>query len=452
MSSAIATLRAILGLDAGPFRREIDGAHRKTQGFERGFARTAGNLRGALGRVAAGLGIGLGLQQIAAVVKGLADLKDAAARADVSTDVFQALSVAADHSGNSIEQVSQLLDKVRGRLAAINGGESGADKLAEQFARLGISVGDIATMRPEDALAKMGAALRDGGASAEEFNAINEVFGERIGPKMVEMLKEIAGSDGIGAYTDAMKKAGQITKQTAIEMADVWDDAVKDSKRAWRSLLSSLATGFRKDPLGLERIQEQVEVLRKDMEMGALTAAQYNDLVSKLGRDDARVADPAVAAAALRTRVEKERTERTAKFGTPEQKAAQFEEAITAAKKRQAEARAKIAVAGRDELATAEAQLALERALTSEAEARADIDKLAPKDKVRALNVRDTGLSAIGGFLGGERAAQLRGIERSDGTAHGLRKVESQLKSMHREQAALLKDISITLDKIEGGD
>jgi hypothetical protein len=96
-------------------------------------------------------------------------------------------------------------------------------------------------MKPEDLFARIGASLNSSNASQKEFNAANDIFGTRIGPRLMAMLREIQGSAGLDGYIAKAREAGAVVAEETVRMADAFDSL---SQRGILKLKALAASGL----------------------------------------------------------------------------------------------------------------------------------------------------------------------------------------------------------------
>jgi hypothetical protein len=202
-----------------------DGASRVLAGIEDRMKKFGSSVAGTMTQIAAGFGIGFGVTQIVSGLKNAVEqidrLADSASNLGVSTDAFQALQWVATKTGNSFEQVQQVFEKVKIAQSGI-----GDKKIQDALAQLGISAQKFASLKPEDAFAQLGRAITNANDPLQAFKEVTEIFGEKLGPKMLEMLRSVAG-DGFGAVIDQAKAAGAVLEEELVQKvskaADQWD-------------------------------------------------------------------------------------------------------------------------------------------------------------------------------------------------------------------------------------
>lgn len=149
--------------------------------------------------------------------------RDAAQAAGIAVEKYQTLNIAARDAGASQEKVSQALYVLaQSRSALVQGGDAGA-KMAESFSKLGISANEVVSLAPDRLLERIGAALADPNAGAEQFAATLDILGARVGPAFIQALRDI-GEQGLDNLSAKFKDSGRIMSD---ELAGQLDSAQK---------------------------------------------------------------------------------------------------------------------------------------------------------------------------------------------------------------------------------
>lgn len=243
---SVAKLVAKLGLDGSDFKRGIKDAKSDAKGLDSAFS--------GLGK---GLAIGGGLAALVAIGKVIKDqfkkamtyLDQVATASDnlgVGAESLQSLVYAGASYNIELDKIEKALTKVKSAQ-----GDIGNAEIATAWRALGVSVDDVARLRPEDLLARIGAGMRDAKTASEAFNAVTAIFGEKIGPKMTAMLQEIGGAS-LDAYTAKVREAGAIVDEETVKWADSFDTFFNRTglrARAWiAELAHTIASGDVRTP------------------------------------------------------------------------------------------------------------------------------------------------------------------------------------------------------------
>lgn len=224
-----------LGLDAKEFDARLAALEGKVVASSKTMSKSFGGI--GLGALA-GLGIGAGIESVMAYAARIQDLSD---QLGVSTDAIQHFGNAAEKNGSSLEAMGMGFRKLElARSKALQGDQ----ELIQAFQRLGVSVIDLAKLKPEELMQRLGASSLDAADTVKI-----------LGKSALELRPTLAGiADGtvkIGQAIDAidvkkLKEADDLFKQlgenskvmgaTVIAGAgtafEVFRDKVKSSAKA----------------------------------------------------------------------------------------------------------------------------------------------------------------------------------------------------------------------------
>jgi hypothetical protein len=141
-----------LGLDAKEFDARLAAIESKVAAASKGMSKSFGGVSLA---GLAGLGIGAGIESVMNYAARIQDLSD---QLGVSTDAIQHFGNAAEKNGSSLEAMGQGFRKLEvARSKALQGDQ----ELIQAFQRLGISIFDLAKLKPEELMKKLGASSLD---------------------------------------------------------------------------------------------------------------------------------------------------------------------------------------------------------------------------------------------------------------------------------------------------
>ena len=136
----------------------------------------------------AGVG-GIGLFFKSAITY-VGDLQDLAERVGLTAMQMQILGAVARENGSDIDQATMAIQKLNGVLGeARNGSELANEKLKA----IGFSMADIANPDAENSIRILGTALSNATPGSIEYSRVMQVLGERVGPKVVTTIKQMAG-------------------------------------------------------------------------------------------------------------------------------------------------------------------------------------------------------------------------------------------------------------------
>lgn len=192
-----------LGLDTSQFGV----ATRKIIGMVGQMRESADGLKEGFNKALEVFGVGIGIGMLSEVGKKSLEFAESIRRgaeiAGTSTDFFQTLGAAMRESGGDSEEAARGLE----RLATLIGeAAKGTGDGAEKFKALGIAVMDAngnvrSTQEVWNELADRVAATS---SASEAAATAAEVFGEKLGPRLVEALK--MGSKGLAEFGKSVAK------------------------------------------------------------------------------------------------------------------------------------------------------------------------------------------------------------------------------------------------------
>jgi hypothetical protein len=196
MASASFTLRAVDQTQAA--FASVQNALQRTASI----AKTSG---ATLNRMFGGLGVAIGAGSILAFGKSVIDLggyiNDSARAAGLGTDAFQALANAGKESGLTMEQVARAAEALRSKIAdAVSGNESAI----KTFDKLGLTGQELKAISLEKAFEVIAKSVKSAKDEQEAMNAVSDIFGNRIGPKLREIIDKLA-SGSIEDLSQQMK-------------------------------------------------------------------------------------------------------------------------------------------------------------------------------------------------------------------------------------------------------
>lgn len=206
---ATAELKAILTGQSAGFNKAMDGADAKMSSFEKRMKSMRGNMAAALG---AGVVVGF----TKSLVDMASNIKDTADNLSMTTDAIQSLTAKGREYGVENEKMIMALGKLRNAQGEVM---KGSKTQTEALNALGISAEEFVGLSTDEAFARVGKAVLDSKNQMEAFNAVNEIFGERIGKNLIATLKDV-GAVGMQSIIDKAKEAGQVIEESLIDRAD----------------------------------------------------------------------------------------------------------------------------------------------------------------------------------------------------------------------------------------
>lgn len=191
-------------------------------------------------QIATGIGVaaaaGAGLLKLVDSATKVGDaIGDSAAKARISTDAFQRLSLAAERGDVSMETLTKGLSTLSKNLDAAR--EGGAKPFVEALERIGLTTNDLGTDAEEN-LGKLADGLLSV-ADPTERTALSMALLGKSGQQLAGVLD--GGSESLRAYGAEAEAMGLITEEE-IRRSGEFQDAMDDVGRVGRSLAVSVAT------------------------------------------------------------------------------------------------------------------------------------------------------------------------------------------------------------------
>ena len=205
----IADLFAELGLKDEKFRRGLDSALGRARKF-------GGALKSALLPATAAL-TALGAGATAAIVKvtSMADeIAKTAQRIGISTDALQQMRFAARQTGVDAQLLTVALTAMVRRADEARRGNKA---FAEGFERLGITVSDLNSLKPEQLLFRIADGLQRMSDQSARVAALDAVMSE-AGRKIVNTFD--GGSESLRRFFEEGQRLGQIIPETLLNDAE----------------------------------------------------------------------------------------------------------------------------------------------------------------------------------------------------------------------------------------
>jgi hypothetical protein len=219
LMAAIAQLKAMLGIDNKDFKAGVKDSANETSKFQK-------QLSGIGRQMAAAFSVGAIIQASRKVIDFASEIRHASDNMQVSTESLQALNAMALRYGVSIDMMQRGLAKM---LIAQDGATKGEKTFTDALSALNIEVGAFAKLSPAEAMVRVGKAYAEGTNQAETFAAVADLLGQRIGPRLTAMLKDL-GNEGLQAVIDQAIAAGMVIEDellTKLEALGTKSDQIK---------------------------------------------------------------------------------------------------------------------------------------------------------------------------------------------------------------------------------
>lgn len=181
---------------------------------------SASNLKSLLGSVFTGLSLAAFIGQIKSVADEMDNAVKSAAAAGTSVEKFSGLSYASGQSGGGSDVLQKSLIKLSGSLEESN---DSASKAAATWRKLNLDPKQFNDS--SDALLAIADRFKAMPDGIAKTNLAVDLFGEKIGPKMIPLLNE--GREGIRLLTDEAQRLGKVlddeTGAAAVRFNDTLD-------------------------------------------------------------------------------------------------------------------------------------------------------------------------------------------------------------------------------------
>lgn len=211
--AAVAQLKAVLGMDSKEFKAGMKSATKDASTFQSNIKKVGAVIAGAF-TVSAIVGFGKSLVGWASTVS------EAAQNAGILTSEMMALNEAGLKGGIGVDETRSMLSVLQTELASA---ADGTETSRKKFEALGLDIVNLSGMNPAQMFEEVAKAAVATGAPLE---ALAEIFGTKLGPKAVSMIRSIA-DDGLSIVASDAAKAADAVE----DLGDRWAAAVEKMKR-----------------------------------------------------------------------------------------------------------------------------------------------------------------------------------------------------------------------------
>lgn len=230
------SLEAIFGVDASGVRAEVKSLSKEFNSFVQNTAKLGAGLA-----VAAFVGLSKGAVELAG------KLSDTAQNIGINVESLQALEAQHKRNGVSSETLTKALEKTKSSVIAAAQGD---EKAAEALAKLGLKAQDLIRLPLDQQYAAIASGARHAADENEAYSAVTSLLGEKVGPKLMGSLKELADV-GLPGVVNSAKEAGQVMSAETIVALDRAGDAIDDFKKKATIAVGNILVDFRSEA-GLE--------------------------------------------------------------------------------------------------------------------------------------------------------------------------------------------------------
>jgi len=201
-------------------------------------------MTGDITRVARNAGVAIGL--VGTAIFGLAnstatlgdDVAKTADKLGMGIEAFQELRYAAERSGVPIATFDSSMGAFVKRLGEA---KEGTGPAADAIKELGLNVGDLIDMKPEDALGEIAEKLKDVENPAERAAIVSDLF-SRAGLGMINMLRN--GKVGLDDLRSAAGDLGYVLTEKTTRSAETFKDRLLDAQLTVKGLKNVIGAEF----------------------------------------------------------------------------------------------------------------------------------------------------------------------------------------------------------------
>ena len=218
--SAVAKLKAALGMDAAQYKAGMKNATGETDKFQNKIKTVGASM-------AAAFSVGAILNFARQATSLGSQLSDLASQSGINVETFQALEIAAINAGTGPEKLRTAMAKIGQTLGQARGGMKTYIDLLE---RAGLSQEQIARATPTETLEVLAKTVTNGQKGMADYEAVMQILGTRTGPLLIEVLNRIA-NEGIDNITKKAKESGQVIDAETIQRLDKMEDRLQRVSR-----------------------------------------------------------------------------------------------------------------------------------------------------------------------------------------------------------------------------
>ena len=246
-SLIVNVLARTTGFDLSKPRKELADFQATAAGMSGAFK----GIGAAIGAVGAAIGASKMLSDIRSVTDALGNLNDFAGRIGIATDKLIGLQYGAQFVGVSAEQTNAALNTMTRQIGeAIHGG----GKAKDVFKAMGVSVGELARMKPEAAFMRIADGIRSLTSEEDQLRASMRIFGGD-GAAMLNFLRE--GSQGISNFVREAKTIGASIGAEDIDKVDRLGDAMDKLGATWQGIKNAIVIDIAPEAVAaVEALQE----------------------------------------------------------------------------------------------------------------------------------------------------------------------------------------------------
>lgn len=259
---AMEELIARLGLDSSAFKNGLNQADAGVSKFKQAIADLGS-------KIAAAFSVGALLNLAKEAVEYAGAITDSAEATQTAIEEYQVLAAMARQSGANISELDRALSYLVTRTQdAMNGNKNYSDSLKA----LNIDVTKFIDLPTERKVEEIGKAFIEAGESQAAYNAITNLMGERAGPRLLGMLKQL-GTEGFDVLSAKIRESGMVLDALAAQKLDDLADKFEDWKIrtlvfvdevlvGWTHMMDMIFSGKSSSQVLMEQMNPEAEAAR----------------------------------------------------------------------------------------------------------------------------------------------------------------------------------------------
>jgi hypothetical protein len=228
-----------LGLNSNPLTKGLADASTGVKGFAESATTWLNPVTAVFtGMAAAAAATGLSIYGIAQRIEGLAGVVDKANQTGLSAQFIQELGFAADQAGVPVDN---LFDSLKDMTTKIGEASLAADATAKNLDQIGLNIGDLKKLKPEDQFLAIADSIAKLPTVAERSAAGIAIFGESA-VKLVPLLSQ--GEEGIRSLMQQAKDLKIGISDEDLKSIATADNAMARMKSSLSSVVSNIAVSL----------------------------------------------------------------------------------------------------------------------------------------------------------------------------------------------------------------
>jgi hypothetical protein len=228
-----------LGLNSNPLTKGLADASTGVKGFAESATTWLNPVTAVFtGMAAAAAATGLSIYGIAQRIESLAGVVDKANQTGLSAQFIQELGFAADQAGVPVDN---LFDSLKDMTTKIGEASLAADATAKNLDQIGLNIGDLKKLKPEDQFLAIADSIAKLPTVAERSAAGIAIFGESA-VKLVPLLSQ--GEEGIRSLMQQAKDLKIGISDEDLKSIATADNAMARMKSSLSSVVSNIAVSL----------------------------------------------------------------------------------------------------------------------------------------------------------------------------------------------------------------